>query len=51
MLPYILRVFVFIGCSDSDLEDIPNFNVEFKRVFALNLLGPLTSSSLMESSN
>lgn len=49
MLPSIFNVFVLIGCSDSEREEMPNLRVELSRVLALNLLCPLPASSLMES--
>jgi hypothetical protein len=40
MLPYIFKLLVFIGCSDSEREEMPNFRVELSNALALNLLCP-----------
>lgn len=42
---------MLIGCSEPEREEMPNLRVELRRVLALNLLGPVPGSSLMESSN
>jgi hypothetical protein len=49
MLPSIFNVFMLIGFSDYDREEIPNLRVELRRVLALNFPPAFPVSSVMES--